>query len=176
MALQVPVDFAALVRIALPGQEGNMGSLADLGYTENGCEITMQRFQENVSGDENGGTQGPPIDISVYGEIHMIRLNLTRYDPIVAAALEALVPGATPGAASVVTPAFGTFTPGQLLFQGRLFTRLLVQTQLRPRNYHCAIIRNPIEINKGTKASRFMMVAECHRHPVTKVLYDNAIV
>ena len=44
-----------------------------LGYTRNGADTTKEAYWLDVPGDENGGDDGPPIDVQYLGEIARVR-------------------------------------------------------------------------------------------------------
>ena len=150
MATTIQVDGLATIKIASPFG----GTLETLGYSENGVEITERQFTGDVHGDENGGDQGPPIDIQNFGEEHIIRMTLTKYDEAVIDKIRAGLAGGTAG-----TPG----TSGSLYIQGGLAFRLLIHTVNRPRNYVQVVFTEPKEINKGTKHSKAMLVGRAVR-------------
>ena len=158
MAIAIVVDGPASISVAaLTG-----GTLTQLGYSENGVEVTEQLFTGDVMGDQNGGDQGPPIDVQYFGEIHVVRLLLTNYDETVLNTIRAGVAGGTAG-----TPG----TAGSLYFQGGLAWRLLINSTNRPRNYLNAIFKEPKEVNKGTKHSKAMIVATCY-NSASNIMYN----
>lgn len=160
MTKQVNVDYAVLVKV-------DYGSgLTDLGWTANGVDVAHEVFTADVPGDQNGGEQGPPIDIQYFGEINRITLDLTKYDPDVLEAIRARLPGGTPG-----TPG----TAGHLFLAGTLFMRVVLSSTNRSRNFPCCIPRSALEINKGSRFSRARFQFEAHKHPSTGYL-DNATV
>lgn len=161
MATTIQVDGLAVIKIASPLG----GSLETLGYTENGAEITEQVYEGMVFGDENGGDQGPEIDKQYFGEKHIIRMLLTKYDEAVADKIRAALAGGTAG-----TPG----TAGTLYIQGGVSFRLLVHTTNRPRNYPNVTFNQPKEINKGTKHSKLLIVAEAIRAAGVSGVLHNA--
>ena len=48
-------------------------ALETLGYTQNGVQIEEELYTGDVKGDENGGEEGPPIDVQYFGEVHRVR-------------------------------------------------------------------------------------------------------
>src|SRR5690554_6659069 len=129
MAEVVVVDGPALIRV----NTGSEGALETLGYTRDGVQISEQVYTEDVPGDQNGGTSGPPIDIQYFGEFHIVRLELTKWDPTVDAKVASRRLGGTLGT---------TGTAGSLYSGDSLFFRLLIQPTNRPRNYVAAIPRD----------------------------------
>ena len=73
MANLVHVAGLALIKISF----GGSGYL-ELGYTRNGADITHEGFFLDVPGDENGGDEGPPIEIQFLGEIARVRWLIGR--------------------------------------------------------------------------------------------------
>lgn len=131
---------AALVRI-----DAGAG-LEDLGYSINGVEISDDPYFSDVPSDENGGDEGPPIDVQYFGMTATIRMELSRWDPVVAAKV---FPFGAGGAAGVEG------TSGSLM--SAAVYRLLILPTSTPRNYPRAFPTEPIEVNKGTKYSRLVM-------------------
>jgi hypothetical protein len=159
MAVTIQVDLASGIWIAAPAG----GTLEELGYTTDGSFVTEQIFTTEVHSDEFGGQEGPPADIQYLGEMHIIRLNLSRYDEAVANKIRASTAGGTAG-----TPA----TRGTLYKQDTKTWRLLIKTTNRPRNYLCAIFRQPREFNKGTKFSQLQIEAHCFEPTLGAALYN----
>lgn len=149
MASTVHVAGAAQIKL----DTGSSNALEELGYTINGAEIREEIFMENVPGDENGGDAGPPIDVQYFGEVHHVRLELSKWDASIAAKVLPVLYGGTAGV---------TGTPGTLMAQGSKTYRLVINSSTEPRNYPRAFLRNQKETNKGTKFSRLVLDFECH--------------
>lgn len=162
MAVTVNVDGLAAVRV----DTGDTNALEDLGYTRDGAEIRFEGHFVDVPGDEKGGENGPPIDVQYMGERAVIRLELTKYDPAVAEKVMARLYGETPG-----TPG----AAGTLMFSGDKCFRVLINTPARPLNFLRCFAREAIEVNKGTRFSRFIVVFEAHAAD-SGVLYDSTII
>ncbi len=163
MPAPVIVNVAGLVTVSV-----GMGAAAaqTLGFTQNGITYTEEGFYTDVPGDENGGDEGPPVDVQFMGEIHRIRAELTKYDPSVAAKIAGKVAGAVNG----VPAAAGT-----LFFAGVLYMRVVVVgANGHVRNYPFAIPRMPIELNVGTRFSRLVIEFEAHKVPDQDVLYTES--
>lgn len=137
---------------------GAANVLEELGYTINGAEIREEIFMENVPGDESGGESGPPIDVQYFGEIHHVRVELSKWDDAIAAKVLAKLYGGTAGIIGVV---------GTLMAGGSKTFRLLIHTTTEPRNYLRAFLRGQVELNKGTKFSRLVLDFECHSNAVS---------
>jgi len=151
------------------------------GYTQNGANMTFEGHTINVPGDENGGDEGPPVEIQMLGETARVRLEMTKWDGTVANTIASRAPGGTPGAAK---------TPGRLIFANADYMRLTIKpvdpitgvvNTADVKNFPCAVVaRTPIEMNAGTKYSRFICEFECFKAPVAGngatvgVLYNTA--
>lgn len=150
MAEQIHVPGACLIKV----NTGAANALELLGYSENGVFITEETYFGDVPGDQNGGDEGPPIDVQYFGEIHRVRMELSKWDSAIAAKVLPVLKGGTEGAVG---------TAGSLMAAGSLAYRLLLHTTNLPRNYLLAFLRGqPKEINKGTKYSRLVLNWECH--------------
>lgn len=149
MAKQIQVGGAALVQVA-----ASAGVLADLGYTINGVEITENIYKGEVPGDENGGEEGPPIDIQYFGEVHTLRMQFSKFDASVLTTIKAGIAGATEG-----TPGLS----GTLYFQGVKDWKLKIVSTNFTRTYGRVIFSEPKEFNTGTKFTRMMIVATCYK-------------
>lgn len=159
MAKTIQIAGAALIRV-----DYGIG-LRDLGYTVNGAEVSFNGFYANVPGDENGGDQGPPIDVQYFGETADIRLILTKWDADVADEIAARLASATAG-----VPA----SAGSLMFGSGNTFRLLIASPNDPLNFPRAFPRGPITINKGTQHSRLVLEFEAHKSGAG-ILYDSSI-
>ena len=137
--------------------------------TLDGSHITERRYESEVYGDENGGPEGPPIDIQRFGEMHVVRLILTKWNE----AAGDLIRGA-----SVIAGDLTAFmpTPGILEIQDGYVMQLLINSPRRPRNYPLAIFQEPKEINLGAKHSQWIVIASCYHPPGGGKIYDSTIV
>lgn len=157
MAESVIVDGPAHIYVGT----GTAGALEALGYSANGVECIEEGFFLDVPGDQNGGDAGPPIDIQKMGDIHRVRMELTKFDSDIADKLASKLNGVLAGL---------TGTPGTLIAAGGYGYRLLINSTLRPRNYLFAIPRQPVVRNKGTRYTRLVIDWECHA--VSGVVYN----
>lgn len=157
MTIAVVVDGPVQVRCGT----GSAGALENLGYSIDGVMVAENGFFDDVPGDQNGGTAGPPIDVQYFGEIHRVRMELSKWDILIAAKIWPKLRGGTAG-----TPG----TPGTLVAGSSSYYRLLLHGTSNPRNYLAAIPRGAIEINKGTRFSRLVLDFECHAF--TGTLYN----
>jgi len=148
----IHVNGVALVKVG--PVTATSDSIWDLGYTRNGAEISFQGFFLDVPGDENGGDDGPPIDVQYMGETATIRMELTKYNATVAEQVQARLSdgaGGVPGQA------------GFLMFGDAKAWRLLIVPANSPINFPRAFPRNVIELNKGTRFSTLVVEFEAHK-------------
>jgi hypothetical protein len=141
-----------------------------LGLTRNQADVVHQPFFLNIPGDANGGDEGPPIDVQYMGEIALIRLELTSFDPDVAERVRARTQGGTPG--YVCTVGGTRIGAGMLMMAGGYYTRVCCASAFAPKNFPIAIIRGANEIGMGTRFSTLVTEFEAHTHPTTGKLYD----
>lgn len=150
MAEAIVVAGACLVRTGT----GDASALENLGYSINGVQYFEDVFQSDVPGDQNGGDEGPPIDIQHFGQIDRVRMELSKWDAAVYAKIAPRTKGGTAGQSTV--------SVGSLLFANSYSYRLLLTAPNFTRNYLRAIPRPPIQLNTGTKFSRLIIEWECH--------------
>jgi hypothetical protein len=156
MAVQPRYAGACLAKV-------NYGSgLSNLGYTEDGAQVNPNAYWIDVPGDENGGPEGPPIEVQYLGETVDIRLLFTSWEITAADAIAARLAGGTAG-----TPG----TPGTMAFLESKAVRLVLLTTNAPFNFPRVLFREPIEINKGTKFSRLLFVGRAYKDG-SGVLYN----
>lgn len=135
---------------------GTDGALEILGYTRNGVEQVNEPYMLDVPGDENGGDDGPPVDIQILGEVVRMRCEMTKFDETVANRIRGRVNALTQ------TPGLPV-TPGTLLFANDYHFRVLILPSgtdgvvTRPVNLPRCVPREPIEENKGTKFSTLLL-------------------
>ncbi len=159
--MAVTVNVAGLCAVYVDTGTG----LDLLGYTRQGADVRDQAFFVDVPGDQNGGDQGPPIDIQYMGEIAKVRLELTKWDAAIGKEIRSRLAGGTEG-----TPGGS----GTLMFDGSKTARVLLYSPNGPMNFPRAFLRDPWEVNLGTKYSTLVLEFEAHKD-ATGVLY-NAVV
>lgn len=150
MAVAIHVAGLATIKV----DTGDANALETLGYTRDGTEITEEARFIDVPGDENGGDEGPPVDVQYLGETARIRLELTKYDSAVAAKVFPRLYGGTDGQPG---------TAGTLMFGDSKTYRLLIHTIAEPYNYPRAFPRGAVELNKGTRFSTLVLEFEAHK-------------
>lgn len=158
MATSIIVPGVCTVKI----DTGTSHALETLGISVNGITIEEEIFTADVKGDENGGEEGPPIDVQYFGEIHRITMELNKTD---SAVLAKVLPGVYGGTEGQVSAA------GILLGAGGYTWRLLLHSPVLPRNYLKAMLRGQAKgCNRGTKYATQRLVFECHAS--SGVLYN----
>ena len=160
MTQQINVFGACTVKVGT----GSAGALETLGMNRNQADVVHQPYFINVPGDANGGDEGPPIDVQYLGEIVLVRLELTTWDPLVAEKIRARVRGGTVGSVP---------TAGLLMIAGGYYTRICLVTPVSVCNFPIAIIRGANEFGVGTRFSTFVTEFEAHADPSTRKLYDS---
>jgi len=131
----------------------NTGAFEALGYSINGVEISQTPFFLNVPGDQNGGDDGPPIDVQYLGELQYLRMELSKWDSAVANKCICIVKGA---------PIGQTSSPGLLMAGGGHCYKVSLRSQILFRTYQLCFLRNQVETQRGTKFARLMLEWECH--------------
>lgn len=141
------------------------GSLTLLGYSVNGVDIEEQDYMENIHGDEKGGDAGTPIDVLKHPDLHIVTMELSKWDDTVAGVISSRVNGGVAGSTSY----------GVLYRSDNKYCRLLLNAANFTRNYLIAIPRTPIRLGPtGSRSSRLRLVFECHDS--TGVLWNTTTV
>jgi len=155
------------VIVQVPGLATVLVDEGVLGYTRNGVEITHDASWLDVPGDQNGGDDGPPIDVQFSGMIDRVRMELTKWDNTVADLIRPRLSGAVAGtAAPAGTLMFGDDKTYRL--------RIAVDGLVLHFDYPRAFPRMPIEENRGTKFATLVIEWECHQDADRKV-YDQVV-
>ena len=177
---QVNVYGFADIQVAVQGT-----NYLDLGTTRDGAQITSDGFFLDIHNDENGGESGPPVEIQYMGETAKIRLELTKYDPDVAAKIEdhyansGNAPG-TPG-----MPGMLMFTASQLSVGngGSIGLKISCTTVIKglgtsatpiTRTYARCVIHDAIEVNRGSKFSTFTLTVTAYKDAAGKLWTEGA--
>ena len=158
MAIEVQVSGACAVYVAYANLASAVPQL--LGYTRNGLQPAEQGYYLNVPGDQNGGEEGPPIEIQWLGLTANIRLELTKYDMTVAHYIRRQLDNVTQGAPAAA---------GSLMFSAALGCRLTLVPLAGgsgigiPQNFPRCITRQAIEVGRGSKFSTLVCEFEAHK-------------
>ena len=145
MAVQFNVSGATLVKFGVEAAE------VDLGYTEDGAQITIQPQYSELFSDDWGGTGGAPADSQLLGARAFIRLRLTKYDIANVQALTSFDVGGAVG----VLPQFG-----ELVRQDTHYGNLILDGANADYTFAEAFVKEAFEINSGTRAQVCQMAFE----------------
>lgn len=143
-----------------PGQN----NLVATGYAMDMTRIREQPFWHDVPSDENGGPQGPPIDVQFLGAIVQIQIEMSRWDVAQVALLR-----------KYASATQGTISPNEVgTFMSNKAVALLcyAPTQPLPLYFPFCIVREPIEFGAGTKFSSVQLNFTAYKHPTSGVLYS----
>lgn len=144
-----------------PGQQ----ALTLTGYAMDQTRIREQPFWLDVPGDENGGPQGPPIDVQWLGETVQIQIEMSKWDATQVALLR-----------KYVTATQGTilnYEVGTLMFANKSIELLCYAPQAPlPLYFPCCLLREPVEYGAGTKFASVQLFFTAYKHPTSGVLYS----
>jgi hypothetical protein len=158
MAESVFVPGAAPIRVGT----GAADALELLGYTKRGADLRFESMSVDVPGDQNGGEQGPPIDIEYLGDIAHVRLELSKVDKAVRDKLMNRLKGGTAG-----TPG----AAGTLVFQDSKAFRLVIDSPGDPYDFgRATLVKTPHELNVGTLYQTVVFEFVCYKN-AAGVLY-----
>lgn len=127
---------------------GLTGNLIDLGFSEDGCRVTVTPFFDNVHSDDFGGRAGPPSDAQLLGAIATIDVEFTKY---VKAELDKLSSFQVGGVAGLM-PAIGKFVR-----QDALAAVLNLTGVNDTYSFPEAYLKRNYEINTGTKYRKYIV-------------------
>ncbi|MFO0940078.1 MAG: hypothetical protein U0930_04860 [Pirellulales bacterium] len=133
-----------------------LGELADELY------IPLEQDQHPVPGDRNGGREGDPIEEQFLSQTARFELELSQFDPEVAAALQ------TAGGLLTTPGTIPQNVIGALLRQNRSYRfafRPIISTSTRSRNFPCVMVRRAHILGGGTKFEMFRGEFSAHRAP-----------
>lgn len=160
MSETVHVAGACAVKVDVLGS-----GLAVLGYTVNGVNIDEREHVENVPGDEHGGDNGPPIDQVLLPPLHLIHLEMSKWDDAVLAQVARRIKATTSTA--------GVSTWPVLMRGSDAYMRLLLLGPNFVRNYTLARPTGDISINGiGLRSSRARLTFEAHVTTATGVMFN----
>lgn len=184
MASSVKVNVPGAVPVMIAGINGVSG-LVNLGYTSDGCEITINEYAIEVKSDRYGGEQGPPVEKQILGLDADIRLNLVEFNAEYIRYLESRMPGD----ASIVAAPGKIVTPGTLGFAGGNLIRCMLRgvidaaaivagataiELMSPMNFPFCSVHQAVGYNLGTRYSRANVTLKAYQGLVNTdvVLYN----
>ena len=150
MAIEPQVACTVLVKV----DTGSANALETWCESIDGISIREQSFKEPIHSDSNGGTAGPPVDLLVHGEVHVITFQSVRFD----AAVDAKV-------RFVRSVTDGTSTGGCVLaFADGAFYRVLLQGANFVRNYVRVMVEDKELGRIGSHASVRQITLTCYKN------------
>lgn len=149
-----------------------------LGYTANGVDIRHNPRWSDYFSDANGGADGPPTDVIFLGETATIRMELTRWDAVIAEQVCSRACGRPRPPRG--TSGYGTNAPaGTLMFaswgpvpESAIGLGLLHRGG--SRTYPHAILRGSNQLTMGSRFSRLILEFECYARSEDGVLCDDS--
>lgn len=138
-----------------------------LGYSRDGVNIRIEPRWGDIQSDDYGGQGGAPADTQLLGAIATVTAEMTKYDQTEAHRLTAFEKAGTAG----VLPQLGT-----LIRQELEYATLLLDGKNEDWTFAVAFMRQPIEVNKGTKFSTLVCGWECWINNTTnRQLFAHAV-
>ncbi len=123
-----------------------------LGFSEDGVQINIQPFFDQIPSDDFGGRAGPPSDSQILAAIATVDVALSKYDK---AEVDKLTSYKAGGAVGVLPPI------GSFIRQDGLSAALLLDGVLEDLTFATAYLRRNQEFNSGTKWRRYVIGWEC---------------
>jgi len=161
MASSRKFNVPGAVNVRLSGFTGLSG-LQDLGWTEDGVEVTEREFAIECKTDRYGGAQGPAADSQFLGMEADLRFTLTEFNTELLMKLRSRLPGDSVigvNAGRIATPGTLKFAGGGLvrcLLKGALDTVAIVASVAvaelaTPLNYPFCEVVDVVSFNLGTR-------------------------
>jgi hypothetical protein len=177
MASSRKFNVPGAVNVRLSGLTGLSG-LQDIGWTEDGVEVTEREFTIECKTDRYGGVQGPAADVQSLGMEAELRFTVTEFNTEFLMYLRSRFPGnATIGAnpGRIITPGTLKFANGGLvrcLLQGALDTAAIaasvaVAELATPLNYPFCEIVDAVSFNLGTRHQKLQFVLKARQGVVS---------
>ena len=130
---------------------GTASSEAELGYTRDGVQWSIQPMYLDVPSDDWAGQSGAPADSQLMGAIARINCEFTKYNK---SNLDALSSFALGGSAGVL-PTLGT-----LMRQETKTGSLILAGTNETKTFSTTFIRSAFEANAGTRYRSYMVSFE----------------
>ena len=147
---QINVYGLATINVNVPALPDEWRTL---GTSRDGVGITEITKSIDLPTDYFGGTDGPPSEIALLGRIDRVRLELTKYDRELARRCRVSLNDANPQNMAIA---------GYLYFANYSTVGIWINTPQWQRVYQDAVVRENVELNKGTKFSRLVLVLDCY--------------
>jgi hypothetical protein len=177
MASSRKFNVPGAVNVRISGLTGLSG-LQDLGWTEDGVEVTEREFTIECKTDRYGGVQGPAAENQTLGMEAELRFTLTEFNTQFLMMLRSRLPGNTVTGAPpgrIATPGTLKFANGGLvrcLLQGALDTAAIaasvaVAELATPLNYPFCEIVDAVSFNLGTRHQKLQFVLKARQGVVS---------
>lgn len=122
-----------------------------LGYCEDGVQISVIPKYADIYSDDMGGREGVPTDSQFLGATATIRLLLTKYNKTYCDNLSCFSQSALTSNAKGLMPVLGSFVR-----QDGLSALLLLAGVNEQLSFATAFLRGGWEINSGTRSRRYI--------------------
>lgn len=126
-----------------------------LGYCEDGVQVSVFPRYSDIFSDDMGGREGVPTDSQFLGATASIRLMLTKYQKEICDRLSSFTQASLPAGTKGLLPVIGSFVR-----QDALYAALLLSGVNESMNFPIAFMRGGYEINSGTKYRRYIVEFE----------------
>lgn len=153
MASSVHVPGISYVQVGVAGS----GTLQAYGTSRNGVDIRFDAHCQDVPNDEFGGEAGPPCEVLYHGETAEVRIEFTKFD----AAVHAAVVANRMATATAGSPG----GPGVLMFTNKNYCTLVINNANTPYTFPRAICRQPVENpGRGSSFERWVVTFTCYKN------------
>ena len=142
----------------------------ELGFCENGADITIQPFFDDIHVDSWGGLAGPFADRQLLGATAQVNCLLTKFDNEACEKLTSFV-GQDQGDKGII----GDAKLGDFMYQDNMFGILELKTTLASstKKFDYAHVAGSIGFNVGMRHRRWQVQFLCRMDsPCTRILYE----
>lgn len=137
-----------------------------LGYSLEGVEIQFQAYTKDIHGDQNGGSNGPPVDVLLMGQTAIIRFDLIDYQQT---QLTKVLNHKVVATAGIPEQA------GVLLLAGAVYLRLCIVAVNDPFNFPYCELLSDETFNLGTNETVHRMSFRALVPTIGGALYNTTI-
>lgn len=138
-----------------------------LGYSRDGVNIRFEPRYGDIFSDDYGGSGGAPADTQLLGAIGIVTVDFPKYEQSEIHRLTSFEKAGTEG----VLPQLGT-----LIRQEQEYAALFLDGKNEDFLFPIAFARQPMEVNKGTRFSTWVMGWECWiTSPQARLLFSHEI-
>jgi hypothetical protein len=140
----------------------------ELGFCENGVDINIQPFFEDLHTDSWGGLAGPFADRQLLGAIAQVNCLLTKFDDAAVAALTAFTTNSTAGV-------IGDTKLGEFIYQDGLYSTLAINVTATAKSiqFEYAHVAGSVSFNASMRHRRWQLQFLCRMDdPCLRNLYS----